>query len=132
MESRGAHKAGIAKIIPPKEWHAVRRYNMKKIGEMEIKTPISQTVSGQQGLFQLINIQKKTLKVKDFKELAETPQYRPPEGNVDELERKFWKNITFNPPIYGADVPGTIYDKDVKYWNINSLNTILDTLLAEC
>jgi len=36
-------------IIPPKEWHAVRRYNMKKIGEMEIKNPISQTVSGQQG-----------------------------------------------------------------------------------
>lgn len=132
MESKGAHKAGVAKIIPPKEWHAVRRYNMKRIGEMEIQTPIMQNVSGQQGLFQLINVQKKTMKVKAFKELSETLKYRPPEGNIEELERKFWKNITFNPPIYGADVPGTIYDKDVKYWNINSLNTILDTLFAEC
>uniref|UniRef100_A0A7M5TVU4 [histone H3]-trimethyl-L-lysine(9) demethylase n=1 Tax=Clytia hemisphaerica TaxID=252671 RepID=A0A7M5TVU4_9CNID len=132
MESKGAHKAGIAKVIPPKEWQAVRRYNMKRIGEMEIKTPIQQTVSGQQGLFQLINIQKKTMQVKNLKELAETPKHKPPEGSIDELERKFWKNITFNPSIYGADVPGTIYDKDVKHWNINSLNTILDTLNSDC
>ena len=59
-------------------------------------------------------------------------RHKPPEGSIDELERKFWKNITFNPPIYGADVPGTIYDKDVKHWNINSLNTILDTLNSDC
>lgn len=58
--------------------------------------------------------------------------YHPPEGNIDELERKFWKNITFNPAMYGADVPGSIYDRDVKYWNINSLNTILDTLNSDC
>lgn len=132
MESKGAHKAGVAKIIPPKEWQAVRRYSMKKIGDMEIKTPILQTVSGQQGLFQLINIQKKAMLVKAYKELAESPNFRPPEGNTDELERKFWKNITFNPAMYGADVPGSIYDKDVKYWNINSLNTILDTLNSDC
>lgn len=57
----------------------------------------------------------------------------PPEGaDPEQLERKFWKNITFNPPLYGADVPGSIYDKDVKIWNINSLNTILDTLNTEC
>lgn len=30
--------------------------------------------------------------------------------DVDELERKFWKNLTFNPPLYGADVSGTLYD----------------------
>lgn len=34
--------------------------------------------------------------------------------------------------MYGADVPGSIYDRDVKYWNINSLNTILDTLNSDC
>lgn len=30
--------------------------------------------------------------------------------DFDELERKFWKNLTFNPPLYGADVSGTLYD----------------------
>lgn len=55
-------------------------------------------------------------------------RYKPPDGDSDKIERKFWKNITFNPAIYGADIPGSIYDKGVKYWNINHLNTILDTL----
>lgn len=30
--------------------------------------------------------------------------------DFEELERKFWKNLTFNPPLYGADVSGTLYD----------------------
>ncbi len=31
-------------------------------------------------------------------------------------------------PIYGADTPGSIYDKGVSEWNINRLGTILDLL----
>jgi hypothetical protein len=38
-----AHKAGIAKIIPPPEWKPCPNgYNMEAIGEMEIPAPISQ------------------------------------------------------------------------------------------
>lgn len=39
---------------------------------------------------------------------------------------KYWKNITYIAPIYGADVAGTLTDNDVTSWNINSLGTILD------
>lgn len=35
-----------------------------------------------------------------------SPRY----DDFDELERKYWKNVTFNPPIYGADVNGSLYD----------------------
>ena len=35
-----------------------------------------------------------------------TPRY----SEFEELERKYWKNLTFNPPIYGADVNGTLYE----------------------
>lgn len=35
-----------------------------------------------------------------------SPRY----DDFEELERKYWKNVTFNPPIYGADVNGTLYD----------------------
>lgn len=34
----------------------------------------------------------------------------PKYADFDELERKFWKDLTFNPPLYGADVSGTLYD----------------------
>jgi len=30
--------------------------------------------------------------------------------DFEELERKYWKNVTFNAPIYGADVNGSLYD----------------------
>ena len=44
----------------------------------------------------------------------------------DELERKYWKNINFCPPIYGADISGSLYDEDQTSWNINKLGSILD------
>lgn len=55
-------------------------------------------------------------------------RHRPPTGDQDEIERKYWKNVTFNNPVYAADIPGTVYDKDVKEWNIGRLGTILDLI----
>lgn len=40
-----------------------------------------------------------------------SPRY----DDFEELERKYWKNVTFNPPIYGADVNGTLYDTVSKH-----------------
>lgn len=42
------------------------------------------------------------------------------------MERKYWKNITYIAPIYGADVSGSLTDEDCDVWNINRLGTILD------
>lgn len=137
MESRGAHRAGVAKVIPPEGWKAVDTYDMTKIGKLKIETPVAQTVTGHQGLFQLFNVQKKSLTVDEFKELAESQKYKGPASDDSIVERKsydenverhYWKNVTFNQPIYGADVPGTIYDPNVKTWNISRLGTILDLL----
>jgi len=131
MEDCGAHKFGIAKVIPPKEWYASKHYDMEKIGDMVIDSPIAQLVTGQQGVYQQFNVQQKPLTVRELKEMAESDKYRPPEGDVEKVERAYWKNITFNPPIYGADVAGSIYDPDVQSWNINHLNTILDLIESE-
>lgn len=57
-------------------------------------------------------------------------RYKPPEAkDFDELERRYWKNVSFNQPLYGADLAGTLMDPGVKEWNINHLNTILDTVM---
>ena len=54
-------------------------------------------------------------------------RYCPPVcDDMDATERKYWKNVTFNPPIYGADVSGTLYDDDQDVWRIDRLGTILD------
>ncbi|XP_041346695.1 lysine-specific demethylase 4C-like [Gigantopelta aegis] len=130
MEEHGAHHNGIAKIIPPKEWKPCRDYN--GVDDFVIPTPVSQFVTGQQGVYQVFNIQKKSLIFSKFKEMANSDLYKPPKvKDNEELERKYWKNVTFNPPIYGADIPGSLYDQDVKEWNINHLGTILDTVTEE-
>ena len=58
-------------------------------------------------------------------------RYKPPDGDFDELERKYWKNLTFNSPTYGADVPGSIFNDDVNEWNISRLDTILKLIDEE-
>ncbi|GAB6026609.1 Lysine-specific demethylase 4C [Chamberlinius hualienensis] len=126
MESKGAHKAGLAKVIPPKEW-CPRKGGYDDIDNVVIPSPISQMVTGRQGLYQQLNIQKKAMTVKEFKTMAGSPKFKTPTHfDYEDLERKYWKNITYNSPIYGADVSGSLYDQDVDEWNINNLNTVLD------
>ncbi|XP_042573973.1 lysine-specific demethylase 4A isoform X1 [Cyprinus carpio] len=127
IESQGAHKAGLAKIVPPKNWKPRRSYD--DIDDLLIPAPIQQVVTGQSGLFTQYNIQKKAMTVKEFRKTANSDKFCSPRyDDFEELERKYWKNLTFNPPIYGADVNGTLYDPDVKEWNVGHLNTILDTV----
>ena len=59
----------VRQVVPPAEWKP-RRGGYDDIGSMEISTPISQFVSGQQGVYQLYNIQKKPLTVTEFTEMA--------------------------------------------------------------
>jgi len=53
--------------------------------------------------------------VAEYKTLAESPEYiTPSHFDYADLERKYWKNIVYKCPIYGADVSGSITDKDVE------------------
>uniref|UniRef100_A0A4W4ELD0 Lysine-specific demethylase 4B n=1 Tax=Electrophorus electricus TaxID=8005 RepID=A0A4W4ELD0_ELEEL len=131
MELQGAHRAGLAKVIPPKEWKPRRSY--ETIEEMVIPAPIMQVVTGQSGLFTQYNIQKKAMTVGEYRKLANSKKYcTPSHKDFDDLERKYWKNLTFVSPIYGADISGSLYDSDVMEWNIGHLNTLLDMVEQEC
>ncbi|KAK2822191.1 hypothetical protein Q5P01_022256 [Channa striata] len=130
IESQGAHKAGLAKIVPPKEWKPRGSYD--DIDDLVIPAPIQQVVTGQSGLFTQYNIQKKSMTLREFRKIANSDKFCSPHyDDFEELERKYWKNVTFNAPIYGADVNGSLYDPEVKEWNICHLGTILDTVEHE-
>lgn len=131
MESQGAHRAGLAKVIPPEGWKPRKSY--EAIEDMVIPAPIMQVVTGQSGLFTQYNIQKKSMTVGEYRKLANSKKYcTPRHKDFDDLERKYWKNLTFVSPIYGADVSGSIYDEDIHEWNIGHLNTLLDMVEQEC
>ncbi|XP_037070415.1 LOW QUALITY PROTEIN: probable lysine-specific demethylase 4B, partial [Pollicipes pollicipes] len=128
IESQGAHRAGLAKIIPPKEWIPRKGgFDMNDIGDMVINDPICQVVTGRLGAYTQVNVLKNRLTVREYRELADSRGYRPPpHADFDDLERRYWKNVTYVSPIYGADVSGSLTDADCDVWNINRLGTILD------
>ncbi|XP_065352046.1 lysine-specific demethylase 4C-like isoform X2 [Cloeon dipterum] len=130
MESQGAHLAGLAKVIPPPEWKPRSgTYDMSEIGDIKIPAPIAQIVNGMGGTYQQINLQKKAMTVREYKDLAESVKYckyRPPLGDNAEVERAYWKNLNYGEQIYGADVSGSLMDQNLENWNINKLGSILD------
>lgn len=128
MERCGAHEVGLAKVVPPKEYVA-RRNGYDDIGDIMVRGPIEQMVSGRNGLYQVLNVERKSMRASAYKKLATSSKYAPPDTDDNEaLERKFWKNITFNSPIYGADTPGTLTDEDMEVWNCSKLDTILNDI----
>ncbi|KAI8372752.1 JmjC domain, hydroxylase-domain-containing protein [Radiomyces spectabilis] len=51
-----------------------------------------------------------------------TPDY------CKDLERAYWRNLTFNQPMYGADMTGSLFDSSVRSWNVAHLDNILNNL----
>lgn len=45
-----------------------------------------------------------------------------------ELERIYWKTLTYNSPMYGADMPGSLFDDSTLNWNVAKLDDMLNTL----
>ena len=45
-----------------------------------------------------------------------------------ELETAYWKSLTFNNPMYGADMPGSLFDDSTTSWNVAKLENLLDVL----
>lgn len=70
-------------------------------------------VQGKQGVYKQVSIQKKSMTVAAFKNLAESKYKTPHHFDYTSLEKKFWQNIIFQSPLYGADMSGTLTDKDV-------------------
>lgn len=46
----------------------------------------------------------------------------------EELERAYWKTLTYASPLYGADLMGTLFDDRTDTWNLNKLPNLLDVL----
>jgi hypothetical protein len=62
----------------------------------------------------------------DFDYQMDTSDYTP--ERCEELERIYWKTLAYAPPLYGADVLGTLFDENTEHWNLNKLPSLLDVL----
>lgn len=63
---------------------------------------------------------------RDWDYTMDVSDYTP--ERCEELERIYWKTLTYAPPLYGADLPGTLFDENQELWNLNKLPNLLDVL----
>ncbi|KAL2886956.1 DNA damage-responsive transcriptional repressor RPH1 [Ceratocystis lukuohia] len=63
---------------------------------------------------------------KDFDYNMDISEFTP--ERCEELERIYWKTLTYAQPLYGADLMGTLFDESVERWNLNKLPNLLDVL----
>ncbi|XP_077631147.1 lysine-specific demethylase 4D [Crocuta crocuta] len=131
MESQGAHRAGLAKVIPPKDWKA--RHTYDDVSDILIASPLQQVVSGRAGVFTQYHKKKKAMTVGEYRQMANSPKYWAPlHSDFEDLERKYWKTRLYDSPIYGADISGSLFDESTQQWNLGHLGTIQDLLEQEC
>lgn len=86
-------------------------------------------------------LEKKAMTVKEFKELAESEKYSHStralrddvaSKNYEGIENSFWKNLSYGePPCYGADLSGSLFNKDMSTWNLDQLDTMLHRMMNE-
>ena len=96
IEESGDSKAGICKIVPPKEW--VPRKAGYDLNDMNytIQGPIKQNFKnfGDRGCFQTKGIIRKEMSVLEYHKMAHSDKYKTPRhDSYDDLEKLYWKSL---------------------------------------
>jgi hypothetical protein len=164
-------KAGIVKIIPPKEWSDSLTSPFEFLESIKVQKPIIQQVTGAglpAGAYRALNMEsRRSYSVQDwFRHCMSDEQREPQYDQVGELrmaalntrkkrkssiecdtdiqhycthnhysneycealETFYWKNITYTPPLYGADMMGSIFKDQGGSWNLNRLDNLLQKI----
>jgi JmjC domain, hydroxylase len=117
------------------EWQAGTR-----LGDMVLPSPMKQIVRGIGGTYEYTFLDQDPITVAEFRTKAD--EYLESQvgrmhndQTVEELERRFWKRLgpTMQPPMYGADMEGTLFSKDddCHGFNVSKLQSCLQLLLMD-
>jgi len=143
---------GMAKVTLPTGFWAKKDVTARgrhwakgtKLGDMIIPSPIQQAVSGIGGVYEYTLLERPPIAVTAFR--AQADEYRKRQVGkefdddqsdefCDMLARKFWRRLgpTMEPATYGADMEGTLFNKDADAcgWNVDRLDSCLSLLRAD-
>ena len=116
------------------EWFEEQnKQDYSSIWDMTIGTPIEQKITNLGGTksgghYETRNTAKNPITVMEFRKKTELENYKTPKfSDWSDLERKYWKQISYISPIYGADVNGSLFGEEIDVWNVAKLDTMLGT-----
>jgi len=128
MERQGAHKAGIAKIIPPKLWIARKAgYDPTKLN-MKLGTLVAHHIADSvevPGCFMTeTDLTGPSVTVSAYQQLAIIAKNLPPPHTCyNDLEQLYWQGVPSS--FFTAEVQGTLTDSDQDLLNLAYLPNIL-------
>ena len=132
MESQGAHKAGIARIVPPKDWTARKAGYEPSEVDIIIDNPVKQNIANTKVPGAFTTIGDRTIPsftLPEYLRLATSPKYlTPSHSTYEELEELYWQqnqDPSIPSPIYGADIQTSLTDPDQTVFNLSNLPNIL-------
>jgi len=132
IESRGAHKVGIAKIIPPKSWVA-RKGGYEDTSKMALKmgTLVNRHISLKSkvgGCFLTeTDHSGPTVTLPTYQQLANSAKHLPPSHTYyNELEQFYWQGVVGNthPATFTAEVQASLMDQEQDLLNMARLPNI--------
>jgi len=132
-------------------------YSDDQLKNIVIKNPIVQHINGQQpGVYSQQNVEKqRTYNIYQWKHVSEQSNFQPPvskgkrrqsthektenstysidisdftDDRCQELEKNYWRTLTYAEPMYGADMLGSLFPTDSNCWNVARLPNILDLI----
>jgi hypothetical protein len=117
------------------EWEAGTR-----LGDMVLPSPMKQIVRGIGGTYEYTFLDEDPITVSEYRTKADDylkaqVGLNHSSQTIDELERRFWKRLgpTMQPPLYGADMEGSLFSKDddCHGFNVSRLQSCLQLLLMD-
>jgi len=109
------------------------------LGDMILPSPMTQALRGLGGIYEYTFLDNKPMTAAEFRDKAdkymESQLGKQKDQPIELLERKFWKRLgpTMQPSMYGADMEGTLFNKDddCHGFNIAKLQSCLQLLLMD-
>jgi len=138
MESQGAHKAGIARIVTPRDWTARKAGYEPSEVDIIIDNPVKQNIAITKvpGAFTTIGDRSiPPFTLSEYLRLATSPKYlTPSHSSYEELEQLYWQHnsdASLPSPIYGADVQASLTDPDQTVFNLTKLPNVLSGMAEQ-
>lgn len=90
-----------------------------------IPKPIEQNAYGKGGIYECLHIVQKSLSMKDYCKRSQQFKSISEGKSVEQMEELFYKNISFSPPLYGADSRDSLFQDCCKTWDLRNLKCLL-------
>lgn len=124
----GASSAGLARIVPPREWLELTQQSSQLLPpRAAIRCPVSQVVEGAAGVYKVSSVVRQaTVTAVRFRDEwcaeARAPHSTDP-GDDDAVFDAFWRDIADakTAATYGADTVGSLFPALLQVWNLNTL-----------